>query len=411
MKRFWLWLLLEYKRAVKILPFVLAEAMVLMIFIGTIAFCAQKLNQRGDDQEKAVIALAAEEDNSLLNMAVSYVESMESVKSFCRFEHVSPERGKEMLQSGEALAMIELPETMVEGILNGENQPAVLYMPKETTSTGQVFEALAEAGIGMLQVAQAEIYAINDIAVENSRSDSISDMEYDINIFNINLAFNRENAFKMRSMSVTENIPIVSYYCAAGLVLYLLLNGLSLCIYFDRTNQECERQLRTAGVGLPLQVLGKVSVAAFLLSVSGLLPLLIYTVLHKMGLLTLYLHPMNLLGGVLCVGCTAVILVLIYRCTDNLKGALLCIGFLSLILCFVSGIFLPSALLPVKIRTLAEWLPTTWMKRIWLGWFQQDSTLGTEWWKVLLFSLAGYGIMMVPAVLRPLKKEAGRRRI
>lgn len=390
MKRFCIWLLLEYKRAVKILPFVLAEAMVLMCFIGTIAFCAQKATDTEHaDEEKPVIAVAAEEENRLLDMAVSYIEGMKSVESICRFEKMNYEEGKRALQNGEVIAMIVLPNAVVEGILNGTNQPAALYLPKDMSAAGKVFEALADAGIGMLQTAQAEIYTINDIAVAYDRTDTISDMEYDINIFNINLALNRENVFKMRSLSVTENLSVINYYGSAGMVLYLLLAGLSLCTYFERENPACERRLRLAGVSATGQTFGKVLVVFSVLIVSSLIPAVLYGLLQRAGILTVYFSPANLLSALLCILCTSVILVFIYRIAGSIKSALLFIGIGSILLCFLSGIFIPYALLPSPMRTLAEFLPTTWMKQLWGAWLHK----GEAFWPAIL-KTAGFSALL-----------------
>ncbi len=407
MKRFCIWLLLEYKRAVKILPFVLAEAMVLMGIISAIAFCAQKTADAEEkNSEKAVIALVAEK-NQLLDMAVAYMEGMQSVESFCRFEQVTFEQGKRMLQSKEAIAMIVLPDTVIEGILDGTNQPAALYLPKEMSAAGKVFEALADSGIGMLQMAQAEIYTINDICVEYGRTDSISDMEYDINFFNINLAFGREDIFKMRNVSVTENLSFVSYYCSAGMVLYLLLAGLSFCTYFERTNAECERQLRLAGIPAAWQTAGKLFVVSFLLIVSCLIPFLLYAVLWKGGILNLYFSVPNILGVLLCILCTAVILLLLYRIAGSTKGALLLIGIISIVSCFLAGVFIPSVLLPAQIKTLAGFTPAVWMKQLWASWFQEGAFPKTAAWKTTGFSVAVFGLL---CLCSDIPRFVGRRR-
>lgn len=393
MKRFWVWLLLEYKRAVKILPFVLAEAMALMAVIGAIAFCAQKMTLSDtENKDKAVIALAAEADNRLTEMALSYIQGMQSVASFCRFEQVDFEQGQRMLQSGQAIAMIVLPDTVIEGILDGTNQPAVLYMPKNLSAAGQIFEALTDAGIGMLQTAQAEIYTINDIAVEFGRTDTISDMEYDINIFNLNLALSRENVFKMRGLSVTDNLSIVSYYLAAGMVFFFLLTGLSLCPYFEKENRDCERQLRLSGVPAAGQILGKVSAVFLLLAAAGFIPAAVFGVLCKAGMLTLYFSPANVPGTLLCLLCTAVTLVFFYRMAGSTKSALLWIGIGGAAVCFLAGVFVPSALLPSNMRTLAEYLPIVWMKQLWSGWFYEGEVLWPALCKTAGFSVFLFGL-------------------
>lgn len=401
MRRFIIWVILEYKRAVKILPFLLIEAIVLILFIGTIAFCTQKIEEnKNQTEEKMIIAYATEDKNKLMDLALSYVESMESVKDIYEFVQVDLEQGKTMLAKGEAIAFIVLPENIVEGILDGKNPPAIIYLPKNISPIGHVFEVIVDSGIGMLQIAQAEVYAANDICVNYNGYDSISDMLYDINIFNINLVFYRENLFKIKSVSATENLPIINYYCAAGMVLYLLFVGLSFCLYFQRTSKECEKQLEVRGISFSLQGIGKLLVIFSLLLISSIIPVLLALIFHQLDMIHITLTFSKIIGGMLCLVATAEVILFLYMVMKSTKGAMLCLGFLSIVSCFFSGVFIPSALLPIKIRSIGEWLPTTWMKHIWLSWFQESEVIHVFLWKLVIFILLSFGILhLVPFIL------------
>ena len=73
MKRMLLLLCAENKRAWKIFPKMLLQAIVLALVAGTIAFCATNLLYR-DTPTQVRVAVVVEEDNQLTEFALEYVK-------------------------------------------------------------------------------------------------------------------------------------------------------------------------------------------------------------------------------------------------------------------------------------------------------------------------------------------------
>lgn len=86
------WLQMEFKRAAAMLPLILRRAMILtavcLIVAGMIAFCVKTMWAKHSEEPKLRIGYTAEE-NMVTNLAVSYVQNMESIQSICSLEAVT----------------------------------------------------------------------------------------------------------------------------------------------------------------------------------------------------------------------------------------------------------------------------------------------------------------------------------
>ena len=91
---------LELKRTIKLLPAMLLEAALLFSVLGAIAYGVSKLLYRDSPMLQITIAVIEEEENPLTDLAMQYIQGMESIADTCRFLVVSKEEGFSMLQEG-----------------------------------------------------------------------------------------------------------------------------------------------------------------------------------------------------------------------------------------------------------------------------------------------------------------------
>lgn len=373
MKQFGIWLKTEYKRAVYLLPYVLQRAAILAVLTGMLVVCGQKWIDNGQNQVVQIGYVAGED--TLTRMAVSYVENMESVKNWCRLVPVKEAEGERMLAEGELTALILLPEDVVEEILYGGNAPAQLYLSENAEAFGLMFEELAAAGIGLLQTAQAEIYATHALTeLFGEGNASLSDMYSQIDAFNLNIAMNREQFFRIRSLSLTGSESFAVYYGGALLTLYLVLAGLFFGPYLKRNVQEQHILSVRRGISFSLQLAGRMLPTMMLLFITLFLPAAFWMfpgVRHV-------LRPVLTLRGaillLLTLGCAAVLLQFLYQLADSAGTAVLIVGVVTLFMGYSSGCLIPSSLLPESINRLAAFLPTTYMKNAFSYLFSGDES-------------------------------------
>ena len=140
------WLQMEFKRAAAMLPLILRRAMILtavcLIAAGMICFLREKqCGQKHSEESKLRIGYTAEE-NMVTNLAVSYVQNMESIQSICSLEAVTEQEGKQLLENGVLSALIVLPPDVMNEILSGSNTPATLYLPQKMLAGCQMADCV-----------------------------------------------------------------------------------------------------------------------------------------------------------------------------------------------------------------------------------------------------------------------------
>lgn len=327
-----------------------------------IAFCALQWISHKGTGEKIQIGYVAEEDR-LTDLAVSYVENMEAVKDWCSLLRVSESEGKRLLAEGELTALLVLPENVVEEILTGSNAPASLYLSGQVEPLGLLFEELADAAVGLLQTAQAEIYATHALTQTYAcGQQALQEMYEDIDRFNLRLAMNREQYFQIKTLSATGSAGPAVYYASALFTVYLLLAGMFLVSYLWRSPMEQVMLAKRAGISPAAQLGGRLLVAVGLLVMLLLLPGMLWLipavrqqlpmVFSLQGLLLLFLSLCCLAGWFQCICLLA----------GSRRMALLPIGLSAMFMGYVSGCFLPAALLPQAVGRIALFFPSTYIK-------------------------------------------------
>lgn len=362
MRNYFVWLTLEWKRVACRLPFVLSGAVLLTGIAAGIMVCGRAVLENRGERNTAVVAVAAPEDE-LTKLAVSFVENMDSLKGWCRFERTDRERGLRMLKSGEAAALVVLPDHVVEHILEGSNVPATLYLGEQTGVAAMLFQEMAEAGVSMLSLAQGEIYAAHELWVSFEQEGDLSELYGEIDRYNLTLVLNRENLFRVRNLSETGG-GLSHYYAGAGFAVILLCLGMVLGEQ-DRAEFIRGRLLEGAGIGSAAQVLGKWCVLSLFLAL-GMLPPLLFLLVSPLGR---QLAPAwsGLPGALLSLGCAAALLqaagIFLRRQGSRifvLAAACVCMG-------FVCGCFVPEALLPETLQNLGKLLPVRGFRQAWSG--------------------------------------------
>ncbi|MBD5461140.1 MAG: ABC transporter permease [Lachnospiraceae bacterium] len=361
MRKYFVWLTLEWKRVACRLPFVLSGAVLLTGIAVGMLLCGQIILEKQPEQNTAVVAVAAREDE-LTQLAISFVENMDSLKGWCRFEQTDPETGLRMLQSGEAAAMVELPDQVVEHILNGSNVPAALYLREDMGMAAMLFQEMTEAGVSMLGLAQGEIYAAHEFWVTCGMEGNLSELYAEIDRYNLNLALDREKLFRVRNLSGTGDSGLLHYYVGAGFSVILLCMGMVL-EGSDREAFVRGKLLAGTGIGRGAQVLGKWCVLTVFLALAMLIPLIILFLSPFGG--AIEINPGGLPGIFLTLMCAAAMHqtagLFLHRPVSRIfltAAGSLCMGFLC-------GCFVPEALLPEILRSLGKFLPMRGFRQAW----------------------------------------------
>lgn len=363
MKRYSKLISLEWKRALKVLPLMLAETLILCVFLGMFLILCQKLFFADTFLQRIPIGLVMEEENSMTELALSYLEGMESTSSACEFRKMSQEEGRRALERGEIAALMVLPEEMMEAILDSRNYPVKVYFPRNSSLGALLIKELTDAGAGMLSVAQAEVYAAYDMNLSLGNPEELSKLEKDINLFNMKFAMARERLIRTRTLQISEEIPLLTHYLASGITLLLMLWGIACGRFLKGDNQAFGRQLLRAGIRRWQWMFAKLSGTLLVLGIGTVCIFGLLAALRpKLGMLGMPgieagFTAAGLPGLAIMLLCIAALLLFCYQAAPGRSSAMILIFIITLVLIFVSGGFIPAVFLPESLNSLAQWLP------------------------------------------------------
>lgn len=355
-----------------IFPRMVFQAILLIVIIGAIAFCGVRSLERDPLAANIEIAVVIQEDSWMTQMALAYVENMESVSSFCHFRQMTAEKGFDFLEKGKVAALVLLPEQLVEGVMNGQNPAVEIYFPRNARLEAMLFRELTEAGEGLLRVAQAQIYGANDTARVYGLEEQLSKMEAEIDSYNLAFALDRMALFDKEHISVFGAMTTVQFYAASGAVLFLLFTGMALYPIMQREPLVIRKQLERQGTGSGWQ--------CFCQWLCGILCMGLLTGIIWIGLrFSLIWMPDGIVaqlmedyaGGYsvgirimlagLIVLSVAAFVYLVYSLTGSRTSGILLLFLLSVVMVYLSGGLVPSIFLPESMQAVGRWLPTAYL--------------------------------------------------
>lgn len=397
------------------LPALWIKAVILAVVAGVIAFCGQKISA-GKNRDPVLIGYTAAQDR-MTEMAVSFVENMESVKNWCKLVPVTEAEGMDRLKDGSLAALIVLPDDVLQGILDGSNRPATLYIAGEQSASGMIFEELARAGVGMLCTAQAEIYAAGDLVREYGGAEQdaqlqayavdLDELYRQIDSYNLSIVLKREQYFKERTLSATGNEGTAVYFGSVLCTLYLLTAGLFLLPYLSRKQEEQLWFSGRLGISAAVQCAGK-SLIAFMLWTAQLVPLFLLWMFFR-NKLPVSWAGFGGIGEVLAGGLFLIFWVqLAAMWSEKRKVALLCAGLLAIVLAYFAGCFVPPALMPKAAESLSAFLPGTLIRNGFVRLFSGRTSSSAMLWKNLICGVFAGGLYVAFCTLRLHALRGGR---
>ena len=141
---------LQIKRALKLLPAVMAVSVLFGALAAAAAFGGAKLLYQDRAVGRIAVAVVADADDSVGQMALSMLSSMESVESICDFVETTEQEAREGLKEGRFYAALLIPPRMVEGIMDGTNTPVRVLLSGQGSLETLLLRQLTESGAQIL---------------------------------------------------------------------------------------------------------------------------------------------------------------------------------------------------------------------------------------------------------------------
>lgn len=359
MGTFLIYLQLEIKRAIKVLPRFLAGAIVLVAILGTIAFSASKLLYQDEIMSRITIGVVLPKDDAIAQKAVDMLTSLDSVKSLCDFTYMEEKEGREQLKQGILHVLMVVPEGFVRDVIKGVNTPVIIVLPDHPGIQEMVFKELTDSGAKTLSVAQASIYAADGLCIAYGIPDSIPQVEAALNRIYLAYALPRADYFRDAGVTATKDVTVAEYYGISAVIFCLMFCGIPLASFCSPDKKVLRQKLAAVKITEGFQVLAKIiSVAVLLLVILGAGTIALFSKDY-----IVFEAPFI---GVLLLAAMVVasVIVAIYSNSGSPTAGVTGLFWLTIGMLFLSGGLVPSVFLPSVIKHIGSYMPTAALSEV-----------------------------------------------
>ena len=343
--------LLRCKQFLRLLPWVLAAAVLLSVCAAAAGTAIVKQNTQADAQQKYRVALCTEEEDPLLQLGVEALKTLDDTRFAVELLRMEEPDARQALQNGEVDAFVVLPEGFLQAALGG-NVPTVPFVTTPGGSAvGQLFrqqitQMIADLLLSAQKGSYGAYYAMADSGLEGQALTALNELclEY------ILLALNRGSALKVQVLGVGDGVSLGEYLTCGLTVAVMFLLCLPFTPMLVQKDRAVHQMLAAKGSPVVLQVLPDLLFPVLGISVvTGS----VFGIMALAGVEWCIRWPDTLPVAFLAAAMSYFICGL---ASEPVSGVLAQFG-LSAGMCFVSGCMYPVYFFPSAVQELAKWLP------------------------------------------------------
>lgn len=352
--------ILEYKNCLKAIAKSVA-GMFFVFFLLSIGIVACSMGiQKEQILPKLKVAMVVSEDERILNMAVQFAASLDSVESICEFCYMEEADARKGLETGDLQAVIILPVNFYEDIDNGINTPAEIILSNKDEVNSEVFGELLRSGVSYLQTAEAGVYA----ALDETKGETIQMERSKIGNFlaecYARTLFDRMNVFEEKVVSPLGTIDYSQYIVITILLVILLAAGSNFSVLYQEKEKAVEQKLKGYGMNCIIFSMVKVLIMAtclWILWIFVYLGICILSAVFEMELLW-WDASVIIFAYLGCVSIAA-FFHLVYELSGNAAQGAILLLFINIGMVLCSGIIVPTAYLSEGAAALGKFMPVS----------------------------------------------------
>ncbi len=286
------------------------------------------------------IAVTAEGDGASTFFA--YMNNMADISEYGSFVVMDEDEALSALKRGEISAVLSIPDTFVDGVINGTNPDVVLTVDEKRPLEAALILYAGESAFDMLATAQAGIYSVIDIFEDSGIEIEHRKVVLDSNMRYIGWVLGRNGLFNREKVSVSGSIPISLNY--ALLIFSSVMLAFSAVFYKYYKVLWLSYSMRSLSVG---RGSGYYFFATFISSfLVTLAPFFVF--FAAMGEITASSLLASLLSAFF-ISALASLVIMVSQSESFCGAAFTVISLISLV---ISGGVIPLALMPVALASI-----------------------------------------------------------
>ncbi len=356
--------LLQCKRSLKFLPFVLAVTLILAIGLsaaltGIIGFFNNK-----EDKQLVNIAISGDTDNQYLSWGMSALQNLDETRYSINIITLTEEKAREALLNGDITAYAVFPEDFIEKALQGNMEPVRYVTTSGVNDIVALFQnELTQIITKIMVYSEKGAYGIVDAIYESGTNKNVWEYSTLLSIEYVDLIIHRSDIFKIQELGFSAGLGLANYFICGITVLLLGLSGLPYAIIQVKKDTSLRKLMISRGHSGFSQLLcefaahlcAMVLLTAFILATISLCSQFIKEISANIISTDFIADFAKLLFPVLIM--LSAFNIMIFEFADNIISAVLMHFFTSLGLCYITGCLYPIFTFPVAIQKISGFLP------------------------------------------------------
>lgn len=343
------------KRLKNYIPHILISVIVILSICGSVGVFISKYIYREDSLTKVNIAYYLPDDDDLAsnNFGLNIIKDMDGTKEIVNLIQTDTiDEGYELLDKGDVLYYIIVPENFFSGIMDSTNPRLTILFRDNSHITAYISNELFCSYARYLCVAQSGVYS----AINTMRNHDITTVERQaiqnlVNMTYLDRSLNKDSYIVKEEATNVGSHSLKEHYLASAVMLTLFFISFVLFPWL----QGCKK-----GVVVKLNSYKITSFHIFLSNCIVTIPAL-YMAFIPCFLIIAFMSGNIYLPGLLLIIPVLILISLIINivssvCSNQFTSDMVILT-LTLIIAYIGGGVFPNAMLPDAIKSLSPFLP------------------------------------------------------
>lgn len=337
------------------IPHILVSIILLLtLTAGAGVYMANHLYEEQSFQAVRIGYYLPDDDNLDWNrLGISMLQDLEGMKETVELTQVASEKeGYAMLERGEILYLIVVPEQFFSGIMDSTNLPLDIVVYDNTSIASYITNELFMSYASLLGIAQAGIYSALDTTRANEYTkEQVHAVSDRTNLVFLDRVMNKANYVETTDVANAGAFSLTEQYLSLAVILSLCFTAFLLIPCLQGVGggvRECMKLYRLTRMHVFLANVITSWIALAIAFVPCFIAVSAYT-----GDIP-WLAWLRMLPVLLLI---AILIAAIATCSEHAFSANMFLLFAVLLLAYCGGGLLPSAMLPKAVASISRFLP------------------------------------------------------
>ncbi len=392
---------IRLKKALKLYPAIISVTLLLIVCIALASAVILKYNSGEDKTQKLKVGIVGDLSNTYLGIGITAIQNLDTSRFTIEFVTLEEDDAKKDLSNGNLSGYIRIPDGFVDAVMTMDNIPISYVTNNSPTGFGSILmDEVARSISDMVTESQKGIYGMQEMSDEHEKYDTYWENTDKLNIEYIDQVLKRTEIYEIRYMGASEGVSMGGYFVGGGIMIFLLLWGISCNSLLLKKDRSLESILISRGQKLIPQVLSDymsfftVTLVTFLIFsaiAGGILQFV------KVGIIELdrsyffdyILYVIKIIPVLLMVSSLQF---LFYEAINGTVAVVLTQFLFAIGTGYICGCLYPSYFFPVSVQKIASLLPTgvgvSYMRQCLSESLSLDVFIGVLAYFILFISLA-----------------------